>query len=280
MSTETHPDQIEAAAAAREKDPAGDARRWMLEVSDATLCTTCCKPGLAGHPYGSVVPFALTATGEPVIYIARIAAHTANLEQDPRASLFVRQPGVEGDPQIGWRISVMGTMRELVVDEPSEGTGYQERVSAEELEDIHARYVERVPWARDYTETHDFSYWRMSEIEKVRYIGGFGKICWLDGKEILRAPMGEGLDEAAPGVIAHMNQDHRENMEEMCAGHYGLQVGSALMEGIDRTGFTLRTSEPDHLLRFSFGREITAAQLRGAVIGVLKRARARSAANA
>lgn len=264
-TSESHPDQLAASEAAQADDPAAKTRQWLLETHDATLCTTSTKRGLEGYPFGSVVPFALAADGTPLILIARIAAHTANLRADPRASLFVRQPNTEGDPQSGWRVTVMGAFEQVSADDP-------------EFEDLHARYTERVPSAADYHKTHDFSYWRMPKIEKVRYIAGFGKITWIDGAKLHQDPLGAGLRDSAPGAIAHMNEDHAENLKEMCRGWYGLEPEAARMHSLDRTGFTIETDGPRHLLYFPFGRQIGADGVRGAVIDVLRRARERAGA--
>ena len=106
----------QAAEAAWKDDAAATARGWLLQVSAGTLCTSSAQRGIEGYPFGSVVPFALTAEGLPYVLIADIAAHTANLRRDPRASLFVRQPEreVEGDPQSGWRVTVLGEMQRLL----------------------------------------------------------------------------------------------------------------------------------------------------------------------
>lgn len=265
-----------ASDAARAEDPATAARSWLLQTTAGTLCTLSSKAGLEGWPFGSIVPFALTADGHPIIYIAKIAAHTANLRADPRASLFVSQTGLEGDPQKGWRITVMGRMEELVAADAPEVRSDHPRVRLhnDELAEIHARYVERIPFAEDYASTHGFTYWRMNSIEKVRYIAGFGKICWLDGAEILREPGGAGIAAAAASAIAHMNEDHAQNLIEMCQGLYGFSPERVEMTALDRAGFLARTQSPDRTVHFSFGREIDAGQLRKAVIDVLGRARA------
>jgi len=268
-----------AAKVARERDAAGEARQWLLEVKDATLCSLSAKAGLEGYPFGSVVPFALTAEGRPIIYIAGIAAHTANLRHDPRATLFVRQPGLDNDPQTGWRLSLMGRMKRMVRvgDKTREGESVI-AVSPDDYEELHARYLERVRGANVYRDTHDFSYWQMEHVDKVRYIAGFGRICWLEGDEILRDPTGGDLDAAAPGAIAHMNEDHRANMGEMCQGLYGVNPDDVVMHAIDRAGFTLHAPSLDRYFYFSFGREIDASELRVAIIEVLKRAREKRAA--
>lgn len=248
-----------AAKAAEADDPSGHARQWLLENHAATLCTTSTKRSLTGFPFGSVVPFALTPDGRPVILIARIAAHTANLKADPRGSLFVRQPGLEGDPQKGWRITVMGRWAQV---EPGP-----------ERDELHARYVERVPFAEGYLDTHDFDYWAMTDVAAVRYIGGFGKICWLPGDSILRDPAGEGIADSAPSAIAHMNEDHGHNMVEMCSGLYGFTPERCEMVSLDRTGFLVQAHGPDRLVYFPFHKEIGARDVRHAVVDVLKRAR-------
>lgn len=273
-------DDILAEKNARAEDPAANARQWLIENKVATLCTRSTREELAGYPFGSVVPYALTADGRPVIYIASIAAHTANLRTDQRASLFVRQPDTEGDPQNGWRLTVMGKMKKLTASEEDVrglDAHLVERVTPDVLASVHARYIEMTPWARDYGLTHGFAYWIMSEIEAVRYIAGFGKICWLGGSDILQDAMAGGLDKASEAAVAHMNEDHRDNMVEMVEGHYGFTPASAIMTGLDRLGFFIETTGPDQLLHFSFGRAIDASSLRPAVIEVLKKARAASA---
>jgi len=45
-----------------------------------------------GHPFASVMPYALDADGRPLFLISSMAMHTQNLEADARASLLVTQP--------------------------------------------------------------------------------------------------------------------------------------------------------------------------------------------
>jgi heme iron utilization protein len=247
-----------AAEAAERDDPAAAARRWLLESTSGTLSTISVTNGLEGWPFGSIVPYALDARGRPILLTARIALHTKNAKADSRASLFVHQQNVEGDPQAGWRITVCGRL-ELITD-------------ATEVADANARYVEKVPSSVTYFGTHDFEYWRLS-VDRVRYIGGFGKICWIDGKDVTRDPVGGGIADAAARIVEHMNGDHAENMREMCRGLYGFSPEDVKMTSVDRTGFFVSTHAPERLLHFSFQREVNADGVREAVIEVLKRAR-------
>lgn len=255
---------------------AREVRGHLLAVHDGTLCTLSAEPDLLGHPFASVVPYALTVDGRPIVYLADIAAHTKALVRDPRASLFVREPGRDGDPQEGWRVTVMGALQRLAaVDEdvPAAHAARVTRVDRDALADVDARYREVLPQATRYREIHGFAYWLMTTVARVRYIGGFGKIFWLDDDAVVRDPGADGVGAAAAGAIAHMNRDHVENLREMCAGLHGLRPEHVEMTALDRAGLTVRTTGPERVLRFSFGREVTGAGIRAAIIEVLERAR-------
>ena len=234
---------------------ADDVRRWLLESTDATFATLSVDPRCTGYPFCSIVPYALDARGRPLIQIASIAQHTKNVAADARASLFVHE-GAD-DPQAAWRVTLIGRMV---------------RVADAEQPEALARVVERVPRAREYEATHDFAIWRL-DVEHVRVIAGFGKIAWVDAASVMRDPLAAGLVEAAPGAVAHMNTDHAESMREMCTGLAGFTPARAEAVAIDRTGMLVRCTEPDRLAHFSFGREINASELRGAVVELVRRAR-------
>ncbi len=236
---------------------ADEIRQALLGTVSGTLGTISVDPSCAGYPFLSVVPFALDAHGQPIVQLAEIAQHTKNARADSRVSLLVRQPDMEGDPQSGWRVTLLGRLGP---------------VAPQETEELMARLVERVPKAREYEATHAFALYRL-DVQRIRFIGGFGKIHWLEGAAARRDPAGAGLSEAAPGAIAHMNRDHADSMVEMCRGLCGFHPARAEMIALDRAGMMVRSHAPDRLCYFSFGREIDAASLRPAVIGVLTRAR-------
>jgi heme iron utilization protein len=121
-----------------------------------------------GFPYGSVTPYALSAQGEPLLLLSRLAAHTKNLLADPRASLFVGDRSAAEDPQAGARVSLLGRVSPL----PAQGEGDEP--------DARSRYLTVWPRAASYLELGDFSFWRL-EVEEARLIAGFGEIRWLDG---------------------------------------------------------------------------------------------------
>jgi len=136
--------------------------RALLEAESVGVLSTI-SVRRAGTPYGSVTPYALAATGSPLLLLSRLAAHTQNLTADPRAGLYVGDRSAAADPQAGARISLLGRVV---------------RVDAAEETDARTRYLARWPQAADYFALGDFSLWRF-QIEEARLIAGFGDIRWL-----------------------------------------------------------------------------------------------------
>src|SRR5262249_45262796 len=150
---------------------------------------------IAGWPFGSITPYTLTAAGEPIILISEIAEHTHNLRADARSSLLVQDSKALADPQAGARATLMG---------------YAIPVSGPFLEDGRRRYLRFFPNSASYFEVHDFSLFKLV-VTHVRFIGGFGEIYWLDGRQITTPGADSVNDPLAPDaemICEHMNEDH------------------------------------------------------------------------
>lgn len=176
---------------------------------------------LDGFPFGSVSPFILDHQGCPVILISDIAEHTKNLHNDSRCSLIM-QPFARDMHSTG-RITVIGHAGQLP-----------------EKEALGSRYLRFFPGAADYFAMHDFKFWRI-EPARIRWIGGFGRIHWLEptawkfaGLDILR-------EESA--VIAHMNHNHRNSLNALARALFGIDTDNAELIGCDAEGFDLRVAE-------------------------------------
>src|SRR5574340_1101325 len=63
-----------------------------------------------GHPFASLVNVATDRDGSPLILVSRLATHTANLEQDGRASLLIAETG-KGDALAHPRLTVLGAFQ-------------------------------------------------------------------------------------------------------------------------------------------------------------------------
>src|SRR5215475_4517157 len=100
----------------------------------------------AGHPFASVMPYALDPDGQPLFLISAMAMHTQNLEADPRASLLVTQPDWSGDPLAAGRLTLMGEARRLDTGQAG---------PAREV------YLTWHPRARYWVDFDDFAFWRL-----------------------------------------------------------------------------------------------------------------------
>jgi heme iron utilization protein len=164
------PEEREARIAAERSDPAAAARLLLRAERQGALATISLHK--AGWPFGSIAPYALSARGEPLLLLSALAQHTKNALADPRASLLVQEsaglaPGA--DPQAHGRVTVLGRIA---------------LVSAAGEEDAKARYLARHPQAARTAMGHDFRFYVLS-IEEARFIGGFGKICWVPGPSMI-----------------------------------------------------------------------------------------------
>lgn len=139
-------------------------RRLVREARHGLLSTSGLEP--AGYPYGSLVPVAASAEGEPLLLVSHLAQHTKNLVADPRAALLLLEP-TGGDPQQAPRATVIGTARRL--------TGAEEAGA-------RARYLAVHPEGATYLELA-FQLWALAPVE-ARYVGGFGAAAWVSGAEL------------------------------------------------------------------------------------------------
>ncbi|MFM0740107.1 pyridoxamine 5'-phosphate oxidase family protein [Paraburkholderia xenovorans] len=155
------------------KIPAHAPLHLLHMTATGTLATHARQP--EGFPYPSMLPFAPDARHRPTILISRLAEHTHNLHADPRAG-FLAVDTPDDDVLSGQRVTLLGRF------EPVDSSP----------EVVH-RYLRYHPDAERYLVLGDFTFWTMT-LERLRYIGGFGAMGWLDGAELDPLPP-LGFDE-------------------------------------------------------------------------------------
>ncbi len=205
----------------------GDAARHFVRGQHSGVLSTLSKR-LDGYPFGSVAPFILDHSGCPVILISDIAEHTRNIAADPRVSLIV-QP-YNPDMQVAGRVTIIGQALRLADKEP-----------------LGPRYLRFHPQAKSYFAMHDFQFYRIEPV-RIRYIGGFGRIHWVDPAAYLCACGPLAPQES--DIIAHMNQDHGDKLIAYCRHVHGVETATATLLGIDPDGFDVGTDT--NVLRFAF----------------------------
>ena len=276
MSNNVEQLDVESAAAdkaAHRGEPALDVLHWLHQVQHGVLGTLSTEPTVQGFPTGSIVPFALDHCGRPFIFIANIALHTRNLKRDDRASLFIHEGGTEGDPQSHWRVSLNGHFVRLSTGDDTDSEC--EKISDDEYDQLMARYSQRVPRARGYARTHDFHFWRMKNIESIRYIAGFGRICSFPGHDYLALAGPDQFEAMRAGALSHMNDDHVANMKEICRAFHAIDSQRVHMAALERTGCLFKSSEPDGYHFSPFESVVDEPQeFKSEIIALLHRARA------
>ena len=212
-----------------------------------------------GFPFGSLMPYALDGQGRPIFLVSTMAMHTQNLLADPRASLFVTEPGASGDPLGASRVTLIGNV-----------------VRTPEPESAAARsvYLTRYPDSKYWVDFDDFSFYRMDVLD-VYYVGGFGVMGWVAASDYSEA-QSDPLAEHKSDIMQHMNADHKHALILLAKRFAGIEAMEAAMTSVDRLGFNVRLKTQDgvHGARIAFLREVTnPTQTREVFVEMAKQAR-------
>lgn len=229
------------------------ARTLVAAESTATLCTLALEP--SGYPYGSFVTFALHE-GQPVFLISRIAEHTRNLANDPRTSLLVHELG-KADPLANGRVTLLGSCRKL---------------AREHAAGARTAFLAAHANASYYVDYADFDFWQL-ELEAVRYIGGYGRMSWVDVSAFVAATP-DPIAPASERILKHMNDDHADSLL-LYARKLTLATDAerAVMTAIDRYGFEMTVHTPRGIgpARLAFSAPLASAQDARAALVALAR---------
>jgi putative heme iron utilization protein len=255
------PGRAEASPPGPEPTYAERARTLLHRARTGTLATLSQRH--PGHPFASLMPYALEATGRPLLLISSMAVHTQNVLADPRASLFVAEPEWAGDPLAAARVTLMGAVAPVPADARAEA---------------RAAYLARHPNAAYWVDFEDFAFHRL-EVAQLYFVGGFAAMDWIDGAAYRTARV-DPLADAAAGILEHMNRDHPEALVVYARALGGAPgAEAATMVAIDRLGFRLRIRAGDrlHAARIPFPEEVASADdARRVLIAMLREARVRA----
>lgn len=188
-----------------------------------------------GYPFGSITPYLVDHDGSLLILISTLAEHTKNIRHDPRVSLITHD---QRDPHIQTqgRVTVIGNA-EL---EPKRAqTGL--------------RYLRYFPEAQTYLAMHDFSFFRIRPVA-VRYIGGFGKIHWIN-MENYTVVHAKSFANREEDLLAKMNTRQQDVLQKLLREHHGTDDAEVEAIGLDCDGLDVRSGE--QILRLNFPESIT-----------------------
>lgn len=164
----------------------------------STLATQSLQ--MPGYPYATVVPNVLDERHRPILLISALAEHTKNLLADPRVSISVTEPGI-ANVQDGQRLTLIGDADQF---EPSQ--------------EMIARYLRYVPAAEQYLQL-DFIFFRVIP-KRLRYIGGVGKMGWVEADALEAADKLPSDDEAR--LLAEVEAVAPRNITLLGIDPYGI----------------------------------------------------------
>ena len=185
------------------------------------------------YPFGSFVTYVSGSARTAYLYLSDLADHTKNLYHSPKASLTIIKLNTDGDKQNSERLTIMG---DLVP------------VNEDELESCRERYYQILPESRAYAKMHDFNFYKI-QIKNVRWIGGFGKIAWLDVSNWEDKSPKWSKSEA--GIIEHMNEDHSDTVVAALKAQHCIDDTTAKMVHLTIDGYYLRTKSKLFFIKFS-----------------------------
>jgi putative heme iron utilization protein len=176
-----------------------------------------------GYPGGSVVGFAPDADGQPVFTFSSLSPHAKDLLVDPRCSLTVAAK--EFKSIADGRVNLMGKVH---------------LVPSSERSLVRDIYLKRHPNAL-WVDFGDFNWFRM-EVEKIRFIGGFGRIASVPPEDY-RAAQPDPISAFGEQIAQHMNDDHSDATIAMIANQIpGLDVTEAIITSVDSLGMYVKVA--------------------------------------
>lgn len=234
-------------------DPSRLARSLLRRSRQGALATLMAG---SGDPYCSLVNIASHYDASPILLISRLALHTRNILADSRVSLMLDER-VAGDPLEGARIMLAGRAEET---------------SGDTAEILRRRYLSAHPSAEVFVNFKDFSFFRIVPAG-AHLVAGFGRIIDLAPAQFLTdIGNAEGLLEAEPGAVEHMNEDHREAMNLYATRLLGAETADWACTGCDPDGMDMQAG--NSTLRLDFPERVTSgSELRKMLVRLAGEAR-------
>jgi len=229
--------------------------RELIRRRDRAARATALPAGDGGWPYASLVLVAVDHDLSPILLLSDLAEHSKAIANDSRISLLFDGTAGLAQPLTGPRVTLMG------------------RAAKTDDERLKRRFLRHHPDAEMYAGFGDFNFYKLT-LERTHLVGGFGKIRWIEPRELLAVPPLSELAEGEDGIVAHMNEDHGDAVQLYAASLLGLPGAGWTMTGIDAEGIDLR--QAGEVARLPFDAPMTtAAQARALLVSLVAKARER-----
>jgi heme iron utilization protein len=207
--------------------PGAFGRRLLRGQDRAALATS-----LRGAPYVSLILVVADLDASPLMLLSDLAQHRRNIAFDPRVSLLLDATRGHPDPLTGPRLTLIG--------------------KAEIVEDPRplARFTAHHSTSAVYSGFGDFHLYRVTA-ERGHLVAGFGRIHWIEGRELRFADDTRSLAAAEPEILEHMNEDHSPAIANYARRLLGLRGVGWRMTGLDPEGIDLRADGETARIEFA-----------------------------
>lgn len=233
------------------------ARRLLRAAREASLATVS-----EGQPFASLVTPAVAPDLSVLLWLSRLSGHTRHLSRDARCSLLVLGPRMGPNPQKRARLTL---------------TGLAAEVTGEEAGPLKALWLAKHPYARLYMGFGDFGLWRIAP-QAAHFVGGFARARTLPFELLRPDPAAvAAIEAAAPGILDHVNHDHRDALDAIACGVLRKRAAGWRMDSVDIDGCVLRRdSSRAAAVRFDFPASVNSAEgVRQALVAAAREGRRR-----
>jgi putative heme iron utilization protein len=185
-----------------------------------------------GYPFGSFVTYITDVDRSVIIYASNIAQHTINLKENSKSCLTLFKIDDDLDKQNSSRMTLLGDLQSM---------------PEKEIDETRARFEEFLPESKKYAAMHDFNFYRL-HIDQIRWIGGFGKIAWLDNKDWKQFKPKWMSNQTS--IIDHMNKDHTKNISASLNAQHNVQDPEAKMFALSIDGYFVKSEDKIYFISF------------------------------
>ena len=203
----------------------------LYRSTNAAILSTMSKK-YEGYPFGSFITYVSDKNRTLLMYTSDIAQHTKNLKTNSKACVTLFKLDTEYDKQNSSRLTLMGDLKDVPVDD---------------LEECQQRFIKFLPESKKYSSMHDFKFYKL-EISRIRWIGGFGDIAWLNPKN-----WQDDLPKWAKNekmMIDHMNDDHANVLQSALHAQHGIKDKNVSMIALTIDGYYVKSKENLYFISF------------------------------
>lgn len=188
----------------------------------------------------------------PFFVFSSMSAHTKDLQNDGRCSLTVLAGDFKGAAQ--GRVVLIGSVTKL--EDESKKASLREKYLAKHKDAYwidfgyvkvnltYKQYLNYVDKNIYFLYLHflsyysDFTYYTMTSLETVRFVGGFAMAGSVTPSQYQAAKPDPVAAFAAP-VMKHMNEDHTDSLVAIVKHYIQVPCYGAEMVGMDKLGMTV-----------------------------------------